>query len=1178
VEVALFRLLESVGLRPDFVVGHSIGEVAAAHVAGVLSLADAAQLVAARGALMQGLPAGGAMVSVRAGEFEVRDRLVDGVEIAAVNGPRSVVISGAEGAVAEVIGCLREYKVTRLRVSHAFHSPLMEPMLADFAEVASQLSYGPPRIAVISALTGLPAGDELCDPQYWVRQVREPVRFADAVMTLSGRGVTKFVEIGPDTVLAAMAEDTLPAGTAYTVAMQRRDRGEARTLLTALGDLHTRGTDIDFTALHPGHHLDDLPTYPFQRRLYWNRGSATGGDPESIGLTRAGHPLLGAAVTVADSETVMFTGRLSVHAQPWLADHVVGGSVLFPGTGFVELAIAAAEESGCDLLDELVLEAPLVLPEHGGVAVQILVGAPDDSGARPVSVHSRGDDSGCPWVRHAVGAVRAASSVPAPPVVPVEWPPRDATPVDLTGRYDRLAADGLAYGATFQGLTAAWRHGDEVCAEVGLPAAALPGEGFRLHPALFDACLQAIGLSAGEPASVRLPFAWSGVAVSAPSATRLRVRISPEPAGGVALAISDDTGSPVASVKSLVLRDVDKAELATARTAGQDALFELAWTPVPTAEAAPVAWEHWGRLHADGTVPEAVVLATEPGNHSDAVHREVHRVLAVLQAWLADDRYARSTLVVATRNAVAVDDVTDLAGAAVWGLVRSAQSENPGRFVLADLDGLHALETALATGEPQVAVRDGEARVARLTRPSGPPGPSGPSTPTDRPPAFDPDGMVLLTGATGMLGKLVARHLVTTHGVRHLLLLGRRGPAAEGSTELVAELVALGAHAEVVACDVADRAALMDVLAAVPVDHPLTGVVHAAGVLDDGVIGSLTPERVDAVLRPKVDAALNLHELTETAKLSAFVLFSSAAGVFGNPGQGSYAAANAFLDALAAHRRARALPAHSLAWGLWDGADGMAADLVDGDRRRMTRTGVRPLSEADGLALLDAALGTDAPAVVPIRLDLASLARQPDLPPLFGTLVRRPAGLSAAAATADALLRRLADMPTDEREAELLEVVRKHAAAILGHSGPRAVPAARPFQELGFDSLTAVEFRNVLNTATGLRLPPTLVFDYPTATALAVELTLQLSPDTDDGEPATERRVRDALHAIPLSRLRDAGLLERLLELGGTSPVTLDPDGGAAGSIDDMDTDALINMALGGRDDFDSTGMSGDPR
>ncbi|MFD7694035.1 SDR family NAD(P)-dependent oxidoreductase [Streptomyces sp. NPDC059805] len=1178
-EVALFRLVESVGLKPDFVAGHSIGELAAAHVAGVLSLADAARLVVARGRLMQALPTGGAMASVRAEDAVVRSALAEGAEIAAINGRRSVVISGTEDAVTQTIESLRgEYKVTRLRVSHAFHSPLMEPMLDDFAEVASQLHYAAPRIPVVSTLTGRQVTDELCDPHYWVRQVREPVRFADALSTLGEHGAGTFLEIGPDTVLAAMVES--PA--VHAVAAQRRDRDESLTLLTALGALHTRGIDVDFTPLHPGRHLGDLPTYPFQRRLYWNGGSTTGGDPESIGLARAAHPLLGAAVSVADSETVVFTGRLSTRTQPWLADHVVGDSILFPGTGFVELAIAAAEECACGHLDELVLESPLVIPEHGGVAVQVLVGAPDDTGARAVSVHARGDVPGRPWVRHAVGTVRAAAVVPASPELRAAWPPPGAAPLDLTGRYDRLAADGLAYGPAFRGLTAAWAVGDEVFAEVDLPTAGSSPEGFRLHPALLDACLQAIGLRAGEPASVRLPFAWSGVRVSGPGATRLRVRISPASDGGVALRIDDGDGRRIASVESLVLREIDTAEIAAARSAERDALFELAWTPAHVPATKEPSWTYWDELAGEGAVPETVVLVTdtftESGRSGNAVRREVQHVLGVLQTWSADDRFARSTLAVVTRNAVGIDGIdegadTDLAGAAVWGLVRSAQSENPGRIVLADLDDLTALGTALATTEPQVAVRKGAVRVPRLIRHTAPPTPA-----TDRSPTFDPDGTVVLTGATGMLGRTVARHLVTAHGVRHLLLLSRRGPAAEGATELAAELAESGAHAELVACDVADRDALADALAQVPADHPLTGVVHAAGVLDDGVIGSLTAERTDAVLRPKADAAWHLHELTRTAKLTAFVLFSSAAGVFGNPGQGSYAAANAFLDALAAHRRALGLTAHSLAWGLWDGADGMAADLADGDRRRMDGTGVRPLSEADGLALLDASLATDTPSLVPVRLDLATLASRADLPPLFDTLVRRSGARPAVLDTAEALRRRLADTPADQREAALLEVVREQAAAILGHSGPQDVPAARPFKELGFDSLSAVEFRNLLSAATGLHLPPTLVFDHPNATALAAELAAQLAIGADDGEPDAERHIRDVLHAIPISRLRDAGLLERLLELGGGVSAPLDPGDGAAPSIDDMDTDDLINMALGGRDDFDATGMSGDHR
>ncbi|MEH0830118.1 type I polyketide synthase, partial [Micromonospora sp. CPCC 205714] len=541
--------------------------------------------------------------------------------------------------------------------------------------------------------------------------------------------------------------------------------------------------------------------------------------------------------------------------------------------------------------------------------------------------------------------------------------------------------------------------------------------------------------------------------------------------------------------------------------------------------------------------------------------------------------YARSTLLVATRGAVGVTDeeAPDLAGAAVWGLVRSAQSEQPDRIVLADLDDPDdpaALALAVATGEPQVAVRAVRAHVARLARLTATP---------DAPPAtvFGEAGTVLVTGATGLLGRLVARHLVTTHGVRRLLLTSRRGAAAAGADDLVAELTALGAHVRLAACDMGDRDAVAALLAGLDPAHPLTGVVHSAGVLDDGVIGSLTPDRVDVVFRPKVDAALHLHELTAGLPLTAFVLFSSAAGVVGNPGQGSYAAANACLDALAAHRRAAGLPAQSLAWGAWAGDAGMAANLDAGDRARVERTGVRPLAPAEGLALLDAAAATDAAVVVPVGLDLAALAGVPDLPPLFRGLVRRPAraGGGAGPDAAAALTRRLAALPAGEREAALLDVVLTQAAAILGHAGPQDVDPDRAFQELGFDSLSAVEFRNQLNSATGLRLPATLVFDHPNARVLAAELVTALAPAPADGLP--EDRVREVLQGIPLSRLREAGLLDRLLELGGLAPtpdtITAPAADDEAGrSIDEMDADDLISMALGDQDldDF----MTGDPR
>ncbi|MFH8477177.1 type I polyketide synthase, partial [Streptomyces sp. NPDC018000] len=598
VEVALFRLVASWGVRPDVLAGHSIGEISAAHAAGVFSLADAAALVAARGRLMQALPAGGVMAAVQATEDDVRE-LLDGLDdaaIAAVNGPRSVVVSGTAASVEAVVEAVKAKggKTSRLKVSHAFHSPLMDPMLEEFRQIAQGLEYTEPRIPIVSNVTGRTVTTgEITSPEYWVTHVREAVRFADGVRTLADDGVTTFLEIGPDAVLTAMAADALPdAPSAQFVALLRRGRPERPEALTALARLWTRGRTIEWAALHSGDRPRpvDLPTYPFQRQHYWVRNVAAVGNVASAGLDAADHPLLGAAMMPADSDGALFTGRLSAATHAWLADRTAAGTVVFPETGFVELAIRAGDQVGCGVLEELMLEAPLVLPERGGVQVQVTVGAPEgDSGTRAVRVFSRAEDTAgdASWTRHATGALGTGARPAADDSGLGVWPPAGATPVPVEDVYERYAEGGLLYGTAFQGLKAAWRLDDTLFAEVALSEqAAKDAERFGLHPAALDAALQSLALldsaaDAGQPVRPRLNAEWRGVTLHATGASALRVRLAPLGGDSFTVDVADAVGEAVASVESLTVRPTTVAELAGDSGVNfPEFLYRVEWVPV----------------------------------------------------------------------------------------------------------------------------------------------------------------------------------------------------------------------------------------------------------------------------------------------------------------------------------------------------------------------------------------------------------------------------------------------------------------------------------------------------------------------------------------------------------------------------------------------------------------------
>ncbi|WP_196759289.1 type I polyketide synthase, partial [Mycobacterium avium] len=1512
VEVALFRLLESWGVRPDFVMGHSIGELSAAHVAGVLSLQNAAVLVAARGRFMQALPEGGAMIAVQATEAQVRPLLGPDVGIAAVNGPAAVVISGDHDAAVAIAERLRAegHRVHRLSVSHAFHSPLMEPMIDEFGTVAAGLAIDKPVIPIISNLTGQPAADDFGSPEYWKCHVRDAVRFADSVRFAQSAGATRFLEVGPSSGLTAAIEETLADAPVVTVSALRKDRPEPVALVNAVAQGWVCGMDVDWRGALGTGHLVDLPTYAFDRRRFWLSGDGAASDAAGLGLAAGDHALLGAVVELPASGGVLLTGRLSPASQGWLADHAVGGVVLFPGAGFVELAIRAGDEVGCGIIDELNLAAPLVLPAGGSVAIQVVVDGPDDSGARAVSVFSRAD-AGAGWLLHAEGVLRAGSAQPATDLS--AWPPVGAVPVDLGDGYEQLAERGYRYGPAFRGLTSMWRRGDEIFAEVNLPTdAGVSTTGFGVHPVMLDAALHAVMLASdGDdlPAgSMLVPFSWQRVSLHAAGAAAVRARIVPVSPSAVSIELADGLGLPVLSVASMVARPVtDQQLLAAVSNSGPDRLFELIWSAQPSTAVQPVSLLNWGATELDATDTDsdsgrfAVLFESAPvaGDVVTEVYAATRAVLPVLQSWLARD--GAGTLVVSTRGAMTLpgEDVTDLAGAAVWGLVRSAQTEHPGRIVLVDTDApldADAVAAVLAVGEPQTLLRNGTVYTARVLgsravgallvppedgpwrlgmssygtienlrlepipdadAPLGPgqvrvatsalaanfrdvmialglypdpdavmgieasgvvietasqdgrvavgdrvmglfPDGTGTVATTDqrllvkvpagwshtaaatasvvfatayyalvdladarpgqrvlvhaaaggvgmaavqlarhlglevfatasrgkwdtlRDMGFDDDhlgdsrgldfedkfravtggagmdivldslsgdsvdaslrlvapggiflemgktdirdpevvaaehpgvryrafdlfeagpdriarlldelaamfgedvlrplpvtrfdvrrapaalrylsqarhvgkvvmtmpdawtaGTVLITGATGMAGSAVARHVVTRHGARNLVLVSRRGLDASGAAELVAELTAAGAHAEVVACDAADREALAKVIADIPMQHPLTGVIHAAGVLDDAVVTSLTPQRIDTVLRAKVDAAWNLHELTRDLDVGAFVMFSSIAGLAGASGQGNYAAGNSFLDGLAAHRRAHGLPAISLGWGLWDQASAMTGGLGAADLARFGRDGIVAMSSQEALELMDTALIVDEPFLLPAHIDLAALRVKFDggtLPPMFVDLINAPTRRQvddslAAAKSKSALLQRLEGLPEDEQQAVLLDLVRSNIATVLGSSSPEAIHPDRAFQELGFDSLTAVEMRNRLKAATGLALSPTLIFDYPNSAALAGYMYRELVGTSEQPTAAAapgEAEIQRVVGSIPVKRLRQAGVLELLLALANESTGTAQsatPAVTTEKDIADMDLDDLVNAALLDDDD-----------
>jgi acyl transferase domain-containing protein/acyl carrier protein len=1174
--IALARLWIACGVKPAAVAGHSQGEVVAAHIAGGLSLEDAARIAVLRNRALHKLLGNGAMASVAlaAAKLEPRLERYEGrVEVAAINGPASTVVSGeiepVEALVAECVAeGVRAKKVPGAVVaSHSVQIELLrEEMLEALAPIAPRSGETP----FHSTVTGEILDTAELDAEYWYRNARQTVLFEPVVRGLLGRGCRGLLEVSPHPVLGIglreIAESDAGAAGAAVLGTLRRGEGGPERFAQSLAEAWACGVEVDWSAFFAGTGAErvKLPTYPFQRRRYWLEDKVATGDVDAAGLADPDHPLLAAAIDSPAGEGLQLSGRLAPASAPWLAGHTVLGEAVLPAAALAELALAAGRAAGLGAIEELAVEAPLVFPDARAVQLRVAVGEPLPGARRELAIHSRpqveaGAAGAEPWTRHATGTLCGGAEPSGADIAFAAgpWPPEGAEPLDAERAYDRLAEAGVEHGPAARCLRRAWRNGEDLFAEVALGEdESGDGSRFGIHPALLDAAahaaLQLAGDPSGEPA---LPARWRGVRAGERPAATLRVRIGAGD-GGYRLVACDEAGELVLAVDSLAGQPLEPGQIASARRLRS--LYGLEWVAAENAPAAVAPGvavlgeadipgleaDRYADLAAllaaiEGGAPVPGAVLAEPRLEAGqgeglaaAARAATGSALELARDWLAADGLGDARLIVLTRGAVAAaeDDDPDLVAAPLWGFFHSAASEHRGRFSVLDRDAEEltpqALALALGSEEPQLAIREGRVLAPRLARPAA-------ADLDATAPPLDPAATVLITGGLSGIGAAVARHLAAEHGARHLLLVSRRGEATEGAAELVAELAELGAETAVAACDVADRAELRALIAAIPPAHPLGMVVHSAAVLDNGVVEALDAERLDRVMRPKVDAAWHLHELTAELEISQFLLFSSAAGLLGSAAQANYAAANTFLDALAAHRRANGLPATSMAWGGWAQDTSLIDSLADVDRMRLERSGFTPIPAEQGLELFDAARASGTPLLAPVGFNLVALREQGVagmLPAVLRNLVRLP----AAEQGSGALLKRLQGLSEEQRREAVLAAVREQAAVVLGHPSAADVDPELVVQELGLDSLGTVELRNRVAASTGVQVPILALAGHPTLAGVAGYVLRQLDEGAGEGAgngAPGEQAAGNVPFSALLDQAREGDALDEFVEL-----------------------------------------------
>ncbi|HWA54140.1 MAG TPA: beta-ketoacyl synthase N-terminal-like domain-containing protein, partial [Solirubrobacterales bacterium] len=760
--VSLARLWQACGLEPAAVVGHSQGEIAAAHIAGGLSLEDAARVAALRAKAITKIAGQGGMASVIAPRERVEELIepwAGEIEIAAHNGPSATLLSGTSEALTQLLAAcseLEDVSAREVAVDYASHSRHVEALREEILDSLAGISPRSGEIPFHSTVTGGLLDTAELDPEYWYRNLRSTVLFEQVIRGLLEADRRALIEVSPHPVLSLALNETvdeIAPGGASVIETLRREEG-VECFLASLATAHASGAPIEWESFFAGSGAGrvPLPTYAFQRERYWLNAVGWSGGLAEAGLDDADHPLLGAAIDDPEGEGLTFSGRISLGSEPWLADHAVLGTVLLPGTAFVEMALRAGAEVEAPAVEELTLEAPLVLGEGRNALVRVTAGPPDDRGRRQVEIHSRSEERGerGPWVRHASGLLAAGTGTDGDAAWASDWPPPGAEPIDVSGAYEQLLAAGFEYGPSFQCLTAAWREGEELFAEVSLAGERLvEATRYGVHPALFDALGHAWVAPAlddpdgGDEEELPVPFCWRGVRLGSSGHSSLRVRLSGAGEGGGLTAV-DEAGAPVLRVESVTTRPVDRARLQAAAPAASS-LYGIEWRPL----AAP-AGEPEGEQ-----VVEDFRVATE-GEPTEAARALCARALARLQSFLAEaEEGSRLVLLVEGGLAAREGEAPELAAAALAGLVRSAASEHPGRFLLLDTDGSEASGQALATAlavdpsEAELALREGELLAPRLAAAEA----AGAAEP------IDPERTILITGATGNVGAVLAAHL-----------------------------------------------------------------------------------------------------------------------------------------------------------------------------------------------------------------------------------------------------------------------------------------------------------------------------------------------------------------------------------------------------------------------------------